>query len=225
MPELQQNVKRNPQHFKNTPGLFPKRRLLCYKAAMPGKIYKIGEAAQLLGLKSYVLRFWESEFPQLNPTRTESGQRLYSEQDLDLLRRIRSLLHERGLTIEGARKVLNELQNADEGLSSDLLDEGYQDFFMAMDPESDAPGKRGDQDEADKAAQLATRQAAQRMARHMALSTGVVSEPRDAVSDTGPDTGPFDELSVELGEILAELKELRALLASPDSLSQPTPKV
>ena len=70
--------------------------------------YKIGEAAALLNLKTYVLRFWETEFPQIAPLRTEKGQRLYTEEHLALLDRIRFLLHERGLTIEGARKVLAE---------------------------------------------------------------------------------------------------------------------
>lgn len=70
--------------------------------------YKIGEAATLLNLKTYVLRFWETEFPQIVPLRTEKGQRLYTEENLALLERIRFLLHERGLTIEGARKILHE---------------------------------------------------------------------------------------------------------------------
>ena len=68
--------------------------------------YKIGEAAALLNLKTYVLRFWETEFPQIAPLRTDKGQRLYTEKDLDLLRRIQFLLHEQGLTIDGARRAL-----------------------------------------------------------------------------------------------------------------------
>ncbi len=75
---------------------------------MAERTYRIGEAASLLNLKTYVLRFWETEFPQLVPLRTEKGQRLYTEADLALLRRIRFLLHERGLTIEGARRMLAE---------------------------------------------------------------------------------------------------------------------
>lgn len=70
--------------------------------------YKIGEAAALLKLKTYVLRFWETEFPDIVPLRTEKGQRLYTEEHLALLERIRHLLHDRGLTIGGARKVLAE---------------------------------------------------------------------------------------------------------------------
>lgn len=73
---------------------------------MKQKTYRIGEAAELLNLKTHVLRFWESEFPQLAPLRTDKGQRLYTESHLALLRRIRQLLHEQGMTIEGARRVL-----------------------------------------------------------------------------------------------------------------------
>lgn len=75
---------------------------------MAEKLYRIGEAADLLELKTYVLRFWESEFPQLQPVRTAKGQRLYSEDTIALLRRIRYLLHEKGMTIDGARRVLEE---------------------------------------------------------------------------------------------------------------------
>jgi DNA-binding transcriptional MerR regulator len=59
-------------------------------------------------LKTYVLRFWESEFPQLEPARTASGQRLYTREHIDLLQRIKRLLYDEGLTIEGARRRLEE---------------------------------------------------------------------------------------------------------------------
>lgn len=71
------------------------------------KIYKIGQAAKIVGLKSYVLRFWEGEFEQLEPIRTPSGQRLYDDGHISLIRRIKTLLHDEGLTIEGARKRLD----------------------------------------------------------------------------------------------------------------------
>ncbi len=70
------------------------------------KTYRIGEAAALLGVKPSVLRFWETEFPELAPQRRESGQRRYTTEDMELLRRIRELLYVRGLTIEGARHAL-----------------------------------------------------------------------------------------------------------------------
>lgn len=70
------------------------------------KTYRIGEVAEMLNLKTHVLRFWETEFPQLAPVRAESGQRLYRDEDVATLRRIRQLLHEQGMTIEGARRIL-----------------------------------------------------------------------------------------------------------------------
>ena len=76
------------------------------KKPQPGRMYRIGEAARELDLQTSVLRFWEGEFPGLQPVRTPKGQRLYTERDMELLRKIRSLLHEQGMTIEGARRVL-----------------------------------------------------------------------------------------------------------------------
>ncbi len=82
------------------------------------KTYRIGEAAELLELPSSVLRFWESEFVQLAPLRTEKGQRLYTEEHLALLRRIRTLLREEGMTIDGARRVLETERESRSGLAN-----------------------------------------------------------------------------------------------------------
>lgn len=83
---------------------------------MSEKSYRIGEAAELLNLKTHVLRFWETEFPQLAPQRTDKGQRLYTEVHIGLLRRIQQLLHEQGMTIGGARRVLEGSAVVDESL-------------------------------------------------------------------------------------------------------------
>ena len=80
---------------------------------MGERVYRIGQAAKLLGLKPHVLRFWESEFPQLAPVRTEKGQRLYTEEHLALLKTIHHLVHEEGLTLDGARRRMEQ----DEGLT------------------------------------------------------------------------------------------------------------
>lgn len=85
---------------------------------MREKTYRIGEAADMLRLKSYVLRFWETEFPQLAPLRTDKGQRLYTDYHIALLHRIRQLLHEQGMTIEGARRVLASAARADVSLDT-----------------------------------------------------------------------------------------------------------
>src|SRR5258706_15523226 len=74
---------------------------------IPRKLfYKIGEVCQLTGTQPYVLRFWESEFPQLAPTKSRTGQRLYRRKDIDLVLEIKTLLYQEGFTIAGARKKL-----------------------------------------------------------------------------------------------------------------------
>lgn len=70
--------------------------------------YSIGEVAELTGLPAHVLRYWESEFPQLKPKKGRSGNRLYQQRDLDLIMRIQKLLHEQRYTIAGAREKLQK---------------------------------------------------------------------------------------------------------------------
>jgi len=75
---------------------------------MPDKLFfRIGEAAQLVGVEPHVLRYWESEF-RMRPQRSASGQRMYRRRDIARFLRIRKLLHDEGFTIAGARKVLTE---------------------------------------------------------------------------------------------------------------------
>ena len=74
---------------------------------IPDKLYfKIGEAAEIVGVETHVLRFWESEFPQLKPARADSNIRLYRRQDLETFLAIKRLLYEEKFTIPGARKQL-----------------------------------------------------------------------------------------------------------------------
>ena len=74
--------------------------------------YKIGEVCELTDTQPYVLRFWESEFPQLSPKKNRSGQRTYRKLDIDLVTRIKHLLHDEGYTIAGARKRLDDDEEA-----------------------------------------------------------------------------------------------------------------
>ena len=75
----------------------------------PGKVfYRVGEVSQKIGVESYVLRYWEKMFPQLKPEKDESGQRVYTQADIDVVSRIKNLLHEQRYTIDGARKKLRE---------------------------------------------------------------------------------------------------------------------
>lgn len=74
---------------------------------MAKKLYfKIGEACKKLDIQPYVLRYWETEFPALSPSKSKSGQRVYSEKDLQVIGRIKELLYEEGFTIAGAKKKL-----------------------------------------------------------------------------------------------------------------------
>ena len=76
--------------------------------SIPDKLYfKIGEVSEITGLEAYVLRFWETEFKKINPKRTESGQRLYSKKDVELILTIKNLLHKDKFTIQGAKQYLN----------------------------------------------------------------------------------------------------------------------
>ena len=63
--------------------------------------------ARLTGLERHVLRYWESEFPQIRPDKGKSGQRIYKQKDLDAVLRIKQLLYQEGYTISGARKKMN----------------------------------------------------------------------------------------------------------------------
>ena len=69
--------------------------------------YSIGEVSKLVGLKSYVLRYWETEFKQLTPPKNRAGNRTYRQKDIDLILNIKDLLHGKKFTIEGARKMLS----------------------------------------------------------------------------------------------------------------------
>ena len=68
--------------------------------------YKIGEACKALDIQPYVLRYWETEFPVLSPSKSKSGQRVYTEREFHVIRRIKELLYEEGYTIAGAKKKL-----------------------------------------------------------------------------------------------------------------------
>src|SRR2546423_7544142 len=79
------------------------------EVVIPDKLYfRIGEVARLCRLPAYVLRFWETEFPQLKPVKSSTGQRMYRRRDVESVLRIKKLLYEDGFTIAGARGHLKE---------------------------------------------------------------------------------------------------------------------
>jgi len=74
---------------------------------IPDKLYfKIGEVAKMAEVPTHVLRYWESEFSGIKPKRANSKQRLYRRQDVELILKIKTLLHDQGYTIAGARKLI-----------------------------------------------------------------------------------------------------------------------
>jgi len=78
---------------------------------IPDRLYfKIGDVARICGLETYVLRFWETQFPQLKPNKSGTGQRLYRRRDVELVLEIKRLVHAEGFTLPGARHVLEQTQ-------------------------------------------------------------------------------------------------------------------
>jgi DNA-binding transcriptional MerR regulator len=74
--------------------------------------YRIGEVSRMTDLKPFVLRYWETEFPMLEPVKSASGHRLYRAEDVNMVLRIKRLLYDEGFTIAGARRHLREPQSA-----------------------------------------------------------------------------------------------------------------
>lgn len=76
---------------------------------IPDKLYfKIGEVADIVGVKPHVLRYWESEFSRFRPAKSSKNQRLYRRQDIEMVLRVKDLLYNQGFTISGAKKKLKE---------------------------------------------------------------------------------------------------------------------
>jgi len=81
------------------------------------RLYRIGEVSRIADLKPFVLRYWETEFPMLEPVKSSSGHRMYRQEDVDLILKIKRLLYDEGFTIAGARRHLRDLEN---GSSTEL---------------------------------------------------------------------------------------------------------
>ena len=89
---------------------------------IPDKLYfRIGDVARLCEVPAYVLRFWETEFPQLKPTKGGTGQRLYRKRDVEMALRIKSLLYDQRYTIPGARQVFKDEAKARETASTEAF--------------------------------------------------------------------------------------------------------
>ncbi|MBP7588810.1 MAG: MerR family transcriptional regulator [Thermoanaerobaculia bacterium] len=98
----------------------------------PKKGFKIGEVCKLLDIQPYVLRYWETEFVALHPAKSQSGQRVYAEAEVAVIRRIKELLYDEGYTIAGAKKKL-------ESRDTELVGEGeVKPSLFDLDPPAQA---------------------------------------------------------------------------------------
>ena len=88
---------------------------------IPDKMFfRVGEVAELVGVETHVLRYWESEF-KMRPQRSSSGQRMYRRRDVEKFLRIQQLVHEQGFTVQGARKALADGQGGAAPVESDRI--------------------------------------------------------------------------------------------------------
>jgi DNA-binding transcriptional MerR regulator len=94
--------------------------------------YSIAEVSEITGLKQYVLRYWESEFPELNPQKNRAGNRAYKKSDIQLIFAIKRLLYQEKYTIEGARQRLRQVRDKKELAGQlSLLEEPHTDGVLA----------------------------------------------------------------------------------------------
>ena len=101
---------------------------------LPEKIYfKIGEVSEIVGVEPYVLRYWETEFEVLKPSKAPSRHRLYKKRDVELLLEIKRLLYSDGFTIEGARKKLKEGKKEEKNqLKLPLSEQRYKSALVKL---------------------------------------------------------------------------------------------
>jgi DNA-binding transcriptional MerR regulator len=103
-------------------------------SSIPEKLYyKIGEVSEITGIEPYVLRYWESEFKIVSPSRTNSKQRLYRKKDLDLILEIKKLLYDEKFTIAGAKKRLQKTRGLKEQqMKLELPEKRYREALVRV---------------------------------------------------------------------------------------------
>jgi DNA-binding transcriptional MerR regulator len=165
------------------------------KARVQKRLYhKIGEACKALGIQPYVLRYWETEFPALAPSKSRSGQRVYSEKEMEIIRRIKELLYEEGYTIAGAKKKLE----------AELAAGGVGEAVSVEDDEPEV-GETPPPPPAKKAPRKAVPPASETQA-------AAVAEERPSLDTEGSER--VQRLLSGIDEALGEARELLAFLGS-----------
>jgi DNA-binding transcriptional MerR regulator len=99
------------------------------------KFYRIGEFSKLTGVQPFVLRYWEEELPMMVPLKSPAGYRLYREQDVALVLKIKRLLHDEGMTLAGVRRHLRDLEN---GVGLEAAVEGLANATTVADGDGEA---------------------------------------------------------------------------------------
>jgi len=159
--------------------------------AIPDRLYfKIGDVARICGVETYVLRFWESQFPQLKPNKSGTGQRLYRRRDVETALEIKRLVHAQGYTLAGARQALDQASRH----STPIQLEPQAAEFQPVEPPTVEPP-------------LVLHQSSQRDAQ---------PEPQSRLPllAANPILRP-DSVAAAIGHARAELREIAGLLASP----------
>jgi DNA-binding transcriptional MerR regulator len=145
---------------------------------IPDKLYfRIGDVAQLCEVPAYVLRFWETEFPQLKPNKGGTGQRLYRKRDVEMALKIKSLLYDQGYTIPGARQVFKNDAKAREATPVFEVESGGTASAAPTPAIATMPGASSDKAERIEARLRALREEMQAL---VAMLGGAPAEPRTA---------------------------------------------
>ncbi len=117
--------------FRTLNDFFKAKRIKLEKESNKIGFYTIGEVSEKTGVKSYILRYWEKEFPFLQPVKNKAGHRLYTERDVFIVNKIKDLLYKKGYSIPGAKKFLweillkkksNRVNDHIEDIKNDLLE-------------------------------------------------------------------------------------------------------
>src|SRR5579863_1448059 len=118
----------------------PTRKRAIDSPVIPDRLYfKIGDVARLCGVEPYVLRFWETQFPQLKPNKSGTGQRLYRRREVELALEIKRLVHGEGYTISGARQALEGAHRRSRPASPQVPPQGAHAPLQDAGPRETAP--------------------------------------------------------------------------------------
>lgn len=190
------------------------------------KFFKIGEAADLVGVKPYILRYWESEFKSVRPRKTSAGHRKYSHDDIHLLRLIKNLLYEQMFTIAGARQALVNMQQHGNlnGVAAEVVEPGFFEDplegtrLVALEQEKEALTARLDALSRERARALETAQLATDALREVEMAHEKAQAEAEALrarleGQEKEQERLLDEVQSELDNALMENERLNVEMA------------